>query len=510
MIERDTYPDGSVAMAGPMLANSSRPAVTSETPPPPDSATPPEHEAPTPPPADASASPPASTSTGSTGQPSDAGGTTSAGSGSTSPAEPGSSVSTGASASAGGSTDQPHDGGHDSGNGSAGSTGSAGDSSLLQPVTDILGSVAGDTSSPTSGGHDSGLLSDIPVVSSLLGSGDGLLGDGNLLGNDNGLLGNVGDLLGGGLLGNGDGLTLAGNDGLLQPVLNAANTAVLDVHSVLEVAGHELGLPWTVHGLTNLGETIGLGQIGAPAEADGHTNLVTDVLNAPGDILSGDLTGTVSHLGADLSDAVHAATSLVDQVLLGSEIEQEAGSGVGHDDPTNPVDNLLQNLGHDLQGLPIVTVNGGNNADNGGLLGGTIGSLSNSSSGHLVDLDVGPPQPNGQAIDILAAPTSGDHHTVEVNAVDVGQNGPHLLDLGALTGGHGLDIPSLGGTGTDGLTGNLLGSLNLGNISGGNVASGNSVSAPVSAPVDVGGLLHDLIPVNGDHGILDAHGTHIL
>lgn len=300
-------------------------------------------------------------------------------------------------------------------------------------------------------------------------------------------------------LGQGNGLVLAGQHGLLQPVLNAVNAGASDASGLLTTIGHEAGLDNAVHAVTNLAGTVGLGQLGAPPAADGHSNLLTDLLNTPGDVLAGHATDAVTHLGADLTDTVHAVDAVPANLLTGVVS--------GKDDPTNPVDNLIQAVGHDLQSLPLVTANGGNNAGDGGLLGGIVGSLGNPNSGHLVTLDVGPTQPNGQAIDILAAPTSGDHHTVEVNAVDVGANGPHLLDLGALTGTNGpLSIPSLGGAGADGLVGNLLGGLNLSHALAGNVASGNTANAPV----DVDAVVHDLIPLTGDHGILNSHGAHIL
>ncbi|WP_244067220.1 hypothetical protein [Bradyrhizobium sp. Ce-3] len=300
-------------------------------------------------------------------------------------------------------------------------------------------------------------------------------------------------------LGQNGGLTLAGQDGLLQPVLNAVNAAASDTGGLLTTIGHEAGLDNAVHAVTNLAGTVGLGQLGATPAADEHSNLLTDVLNTPGEVLAGHTADAVTHLGADLTDTVHAVDAVPSELLTGVVS--------GKDDPANPVDNLIQSLGHDLQTLPLATVNGGNNAGDGGLLGGIVGSLGSSTSGHLVDLDVGPTQPNGQAIDILAAPTSGDHHTVEVNAVDVGANGPHLLDLGALTGSNSpLSIASLGGTGTDGLVGNLLGGLNLSHALSGNIASGNTTSAPV----DVDAVVHDLIPLAGDHGILNSHGAHII
>ncbi|MBN4679053.1 hypothetical protein HUS71_27030, partial [Pandoraea nosoerga] len=98
---------------------------------------------------------------------------------------------------------------------------------------------------------------------------------------------------------------------------------------------------------------------------------------------------------------------------------------------------------------------GGDTAGNGPL-GGLLGGLIGSGSGHLAGVTIG----------------------------------PHLLDLGALTGTHelnipSLNIPSLGGVGADGLAGNLLGSLNL-SLLGDSSAAGHAASAPASTPVDLG------------------------
>ncbi|MFT4121601.1 hypothetical protein [Bradyrhizobium sp.] len=313
----------------------------------------------------------------------------------------------------------------------------------------------------------------------------------------------VGNLLDGGGLADGSSLTLAGADGTLQPVLNAANALIKDFHNnVLEALSHEIGASDLIHNVTNTGETVGLGTIGVPTPSptDGHTNLVTDLLNAPATLLDGGGLGTViSQVGSDLTDDVHAVDGIVNSLL-------------NTQDGLNVLPTVTRELGSDLQNLPLLSVNGDSGSGGGGLLDGLVGNLHGSDTGHLVDVNVGPEQPNGQAIDILAQPTTGDHHTVDVSAVDIGQNGPHLLDLNALTGSGGLNLPSLGGTGTDGLTGNLLGNLNLGNLLSGGIASGNTTTAPVSAPLDVTAVLHDLVssPLTTDHGLLDTHGTHIL
>lgn len=399
--------------------------------------------------------------------------------------------------SSGGMTGSPASGGGTSTAGGDGGTGSSGGGGTATAGSD------GGSGSPSGGGTgttggDGGVhlpgIGDLPVVGDLGGLG----------------LGNLGGILN----------PVAGAHAPLQPVLGAANTLVNDVNQELGTLGHTVGLSQITDAATGLLNTVGLGDIGGAPAADGHTNLVTDVLNAPGSILDGGLMDSVSHIGADLSDTINAVSSLKDSAIFGS-------------DPSNPVSDLVSGIGHDLQSTPLLTLNGGNNASDGGLLGGGVGSLNGSSSGHLVDVDAGPQQDNGLNLNLLNEPGTGSQHTAEVHAVDVGPTGPQLLDLGLLTGGNGvlsdgggvlsgvtgalsggesplsgatgllsdLHIPTLGGTGADGLAGNLLG--------GSNILSGNSTSAPVTAPVDVDAG-HDLGSLIADHGALDLHGTHII
>lgn len=375
---------------------------------------------------------------------------------------------------------------------------------------------------------------------------DGALGTdaSNLLG--------IGDVLN---LGTPSQLALAGDDGGAQPVFDATNILVKDVHAEIETLSHQSGLSDILHAVTNLGETAGLGTTGAvaPALDDGHTNLVTDVVNAPSTLLNGGLDDVIAHVGADLGDTVDATVGVVGALLNGT-------------DPLNPVPELLNGLTSSLQTLPLLDINGGDSADGGGLIGGlgggllngVVGDVTGSSSGHLIDIDAGPENSNGLGLDLLATPD--ETHTASVNAIDVGPNGPQLLDLGLLTndglvdlpglGGEGggltsnvlgsdglvgnllggtgsdggllagagiINIPGLGGAGTDGLTGNLLGAGGLlgdhalaGGLLNGDIASGNGASAPATAPLDIAALTDIAAPLTGDHGILDLHGAHIL
>lgn len=336
------------------------------------------------------------------------------------------------------------------------------------------------------------------------------------LGTDTSNLLGIGDVLN---LGTPSQLALAGDDGGAQPVFDATNVLVKDVHAQIEGLSHTSGTSDILHAVTNLGETVGLGTTGVvpPALDDCHTNLITDVVNAPSTLLNGGLDDVIAHVGGDLGDTLGATVDLVGAVLNGN-------------DPLNPIPEILNGLTSSLQTLPLLNINGGDSATGGGLpgglggglLNGAVGDLTGSSSGHLIDIDLGPANNNGLGLDLLATPDAT--HSASINAIDVGPNGPQLLDLGVLSG-HGLldlgsggngplagagiiDIPSLGGAGTDGLVGGLLG----GNVLGGSLLSGDIGSGNnTSAPIDIAALTDTFAaPLSGDHGILDLHGAHIL
>lgn len=281
---------------------------------------------------------------------------------------------------------------------------------------------------------------------------------------------------------------LAGDGATLQPVFDTVNEAVLETHFEMEVASYIVGLPGAVHAITNTGETIGLGRIGDPPTVEGHTNLVTDALNLPGEVLQGHLADTISQLSSDLGDTLQSVFSLKDTLLF---VDGDA---------TNPVPELLASVGHDLQSLPILDIGNGNN---GGLLDGVVGHLVDSSSHHLIDVDVGPAGPDGLPLNVLASPQAGDSHTLEVNAIDVAPGGPVLADLGVLTGGQLLDLP--GGSGADALVGNLLGAVGGGAPADLLAATGSADSGADLPAVDVA---HGLLGGLTDHGLLN--GTHVI
>ena len=124
----------------------------------------------------------------------------------------------------------------------------------------------------------------------------------------------------------------------LTPAETLANSAVLDLHSTLEAAADAGGLIGSVHGLTNLGETIGLGEIGG-------SNLVTDVLDTPTSLLSGN-TSSVAHIPADVTNIVSAAEGLV------SGVETDLASGAFL---ANPIGNTAA-IADELTAFPAASL----------------------------------------------------------------------------------------------------------------------------------------------------------
>lgn len=367
--------------------------------------------------------------------------------------------------------------------------GAAGQTTSLPDITSLLGAANGD--SPLTGG--------LPL-DSLLGGGLPLIGNGgtgdvlSVLDLDN-ILGDIG----GGTPGASTSpLDLAGEGTTLQPIFNAVNSLIKDdIHYKLEALSDLTGTANTVHAITALGETIGLGEIGIVPSADGSSNLITDTLNLPGDILAGNINGAISNIGLDLTETLQATSNVLNNVLFGGTFPQFGN------DPANPLPEIIASIGNTVSTLPLLSLG------NGGLLGGLVGNLSGSSSGHLIDVDAGPQQSNGFVFDLLSAPGGDPGHTASVNAVDVGPNGPQLLDLSLLTGAGGLPLPGLGG-GADGLTGNVLGDHGLlgGNLLGGITGGATSLASVTTIVADV----TEILPIAGglDHGPLNQVGTHLI
>lgn len=159
-----------------------------------------------------------------------------------------------------------------------------------------------------------------------------------------------------------------------QPVTTTANEVVRDFHNLLESATHQIGLTYVTHGITNLGETIGLGKIG-------QDNVLTDVLTLPGTALSGgDVVGSVGHLSGHLADITDAVSNIVTQIPLDLGSGPLGGGLIGQG-------GIVGGSGLDLSHLGSVLGQGG-----GGPLGAVGGLVDNVTNG--LDL-VGSNAPGG-------------------------------------------------------------------------------------------------------------------
>ncbi|MBE7197254.1 MAG: hypothetical protein INR70_05575, partial [Parafilimonas terrae] len=200
-------------------------------------------------------------------------------------------------------------------------------------------------------GEAGNLLTDLSTLPGSLLSGGGLasaspvLTDlGHVLGAADTLVGSLTGALGGNLL---------DATGPLAPVTGLANTGILDFHSSLETLGHEvMPLNDTIHGLTALGETVGLGHLG-----DSGT-LLTDAASLPGSLVQGEgLTGLPPILN-DAGAVANAAGGLLGGVTgLAGEL---GASG-------NPLGGVL---GGSLLGGGL----GSGGLGSGGLLGSGLGN----------------------------------------------------------------------------------------------------------------------------------------
>lgn len=191
-----------------------------------------------------------------------------------------------------------------------------------------------------------------------------------------------------------------GGGGLLSGGLaNLLNGVIKDVHNTLETASHDTGLANTVHGVTHLGETIGLGDIGG-------SNLLTDVLEAPSDILSGHTDTLVGDLVRDVGKILDATSHLVN-----------AATG-----------------DLSLQGILNTTPHPNDNGGHGHLLDLNVGDLGTGLSlGELNVLDGGSiqvPLIDGLSTDALSGFLSTGGVT---QLLPVGDLGGPLPDIGAIT-----------------------------------------------------------------------------
>jgi hypothetical protein len=381
-----------------------------------------------------------------------------------------------------------------------------GSSEALAPVSNLLSDVTGNT--------------DIPLVSADNGSA-GNLGLADLNGASDGNLIDAGA----GQSDNGAGVGL-----LSTPDSNghAANVSAVDVGPdgpqlvSADIAPDGVATP-TLNG-------VGAGNLGgltaSPLLTVNGGNNADDGGNAGATVgdLNGSSSGNLVHTDAGQADSNGTGIGVL--TAPGGDHTADANAvDVGSDGPQLVDAGLLSDTGvpsvgdtgvPSLDGIAVpalgstdglssdsslLTVNGGNNADDGGVTGASLVNTNGSSSGNLIDADAGPNQ-SGNDVSILTTPGAGDH-TATAGAVAVGPDGPQLADLGVLSSPDLINVTPLNGTGTDALTGSVLNT------------AGATADQPAAAPVPAVTDLVDttgLVPgsIAGDHGVVDVSGHHII
>jgi hypothetical protein len=300
---------------------------------------------------------------------------------------------------------------------------------LLSGVTGIVGNLGGGAEAPAAGS----LLA--PVTAAV----DSLL-DGHSANPLDGLLGGV---TGGGLDGTG---ALLGTNAPLQPVADIANTLINGVHATLEQVGHDVpALNDPLHAVISLGNTAGLGQLGE------SSNLLTDVVNLPGAVLTGDGGPAVTQVVNDAAHVADAADSIFGSVagIVPAAGTDGHGTGTPLDGVLTTVTTVLGSTGTGAAGNPV-----------GDLLGGLTGSTSGEAGAAthpLIDVSVGPATATPVADLSVLTPSSDPAHTVQVSAVAVGADQPSLATASLLSS-DSIVLPQTSG-GADQLVGHALSSI---------------------------------------------------
>ncbi len=284
-----------------------------------------------------------------------------------------------------------------------------------------------------------------------------------------------------GTLGNGG---LLAGDGPLAPITSLANSGILNLHTTLETVGHEVApLNDTIHGLTGLGETIGLGHLGQSG------TLLTDVAALPGGLVEGQGLSALSPILSDTGAVAGAAGTLLGGVTglasgLGGAGTPLGGTGslLGQGAPAQPVTDLanqvidgvhanLEQVGHAMPVLndPVHSVIG---------LGNTLGLGELGESSNLLTDAANLPGAvaGGNGTQAIGQAVADAGHGVEAASGVIGSVTGLLANAGS--GGAGTPLGGLLG----GLTGDAAGSHPLVDLSAGPATATPAADVAVLSP----------------------------
>jgi hypothetical protein len=242
-------------------------------------------------------------------------------------------------------------------------------------------------------------------------------------------------------LGVGD--VLAPNGPILDPAGEVADNIVNDFHVLMVGAARQLGEPAasSILALTKFGNAAGFGNL----DEDQSGHLVSAILAAPNAALDGNTANAICNIADEIGDTTNAAGTFVNHVVDAVNLSDPLNTGlirdVAGDLGNGP---LLDTDLINVSGEPLLeaVVNSGL-SQQGALIDLDLDGDGNpSGSHHLIDLDLGPQGGNEIATLNVLSRTEGSH-TAEANVIDVGSDGPRLLDADLFTDRDGDDLRSL-------------------------------------------------------------------
>jgi hypothetical protein len=253
------------------------------------------------------------------------------------------------------------------------------------------------------------------------------------------------------------------SDPAQDPAVQAENQTILDIHSDIETLGHVTNLNATAHGLTNFGETFGLGKVGGD-------NLVTDTAQTPGDISNG---------AAPASEGAGLVTDAGQTTSAGGLFIEGIGTSLSNPDVVQDASSGLTNVAMNDAGNGLGTVNGLSGIDTLGLDG--LGVNGNGGE-PLVSAGGGAPG-NSPILDtgVLASPDNSQPISIAAG------NGQNIANVDALSSSNPLDLG--GDLGGNGSSGDHLISGDAGSASGSPIAQAgvlNTTDSQSPLGLDVG------------------------
>ncbi|MGP6433926.1 hypothetical protein ACTZGS_28745, partial [Pseudomonas paraglycinae] len=176
---------------------------------------------------------------------------------------------------------------------------------------------------------------------------------------------------------------------------------------------------------------------------------LTDVVNLPGAVLSGNAAPAIGQVAGDVGHVADAAGG-----VLGSVTGALSGAAGGQGG-TGPLDGVLGTVTSVLG----TTEGGAGGNPVGGLLGGLTGGGSGDAgtgTHPLIDVAAGPTSATPLANAAVLTPAADPSHTVQASAIAVGADQPSLATASLLSGDSILLPQSGGGGGADSLVGQIL------------------------------------------------------